>query len=157
MVDDPCQVTEEQMERWVQEFDSWDLCDGCCGDLFERTRFAYGKAAEWSGRQEEFVKRAGFALMARLAISDKRAPDAAFAAFLPLIVAGAADERNFVRKAVSWALRQIGKRSVGLNAQAQETAHRIRDLGARSARWVAADALRELTRAAVQERLRQRG
>ena len=152
MIDDPRLVTEEQLERWVAAFDSWDVCDQCCGNLFDRTPFAYRKALEWSERSEEYVKRAGFALMAYLAVHDKRASDDAFEQFLPAIVAQATDERNFVKKAVNWALRQIGKRSRRLNQRAIETAGAIGQIDARAARWVAADALRELTSEKVQQR-----
>ncbi|MBI3945290.1 MAG: DNA alkylation repair protein [Armatimonadetes bacterium] len=144
LVDDPALVTEEQMERWVAGFDSWDVCDQVCSNLLDRTPFAYRKAAEWSARPEEFVKRAGFALMAALAVHDKAAPDAAFLAFLPLIERETGDDRNFVKKAVNWALRQIGKRNGGLRGAAIETARRVRGQGSRSARWIASDALREL-------------
>jgi 3-methyladenine DNA glycosylase AlkD len=153
LVDEPRLVTEEQMERWVGDFDSWDVCDQCCANLFDRTEIAFGKAAEWSGRSEEFVKRAGFALMAALAWHDKAAADEKFEALLPLIKSGAVDDRNFVKKAVNWALRQIGKRNPRLNALAIETAKEIQALDSRAARWVAADALRELSGPAVQKRL----
>jgi 3-methyladenine DNA glycosylase AlkD len=156
LVDDPAQVTEEQMEAWAAEFDSWDVVDGLCGSLFDKTPFAYGKAAEWSSRRQEFVKRAAFALMAMLAVHDRKAPDASFARFLPIIEREAGDPRNFVRKAVNWALRQIGKRNGGLNAKAIATAERIRASGVRSAKWVASDALRELRSNAVKARLRSR-
>ena len=152
-VDDPKQVTPEQMEAWAGDFDSWDLCDQWCSGLFDRTPYAHEKAAAWSGRPEEFVKRAGFALMAALAVHDKRAPDAAFEAFLLLIEREAGDPRNFVRKAVNWALRQIGKRNATLNARAVQTAERILQGEGRSARWVASDALRELRSEAVRRRL----
>jgi len=144
-VDDPRQVTPEQMERWVAGFDSWDICDQVCGSLFDKTPGAYERAAAWAERPEEFVRRAGFVLMTQLAVHDKKADDARFTAFFPLIRAHAADERNFVRKAVNWALRQIGKRSRALNAQAVALAEELRGLDSKSARWVAADALRELT------------
>jgi 3-methyladenine DNA glycosylase AlkD len=154
-VDDHKQVTERQMERWARDFDSWDVCDQCCGNLFDRTPFAYAKAAEWSGRREEFVKRAGFVLMASLAVHDKKAGDGTFVAFLPLIEREATDERNFVKKAVNWALRGIGKRNMRLNKAAIQTAKTIQALESKSARWIAADALRELSGEAVQSRLRK--
>lgn len=150
---DPQLVTEEQMERWVADFDSWDVCDQVCSNLFDRTSFAYNKAMEWSQREEEFVKRAGFVLMACLAVHDKKAGDERFERFFPLIVAGAADERNFVKKAVNWALRQIGKRDSYLNARAIETAHEIAGRNSRAARWIAADALKELTSDRIQNKL----
>jgi len=153
MIDDPRQVTEEQMERWVADFDSWDVCDGCCADLFDKTPFAYRKAVAWAARDEEFVKRAGFALMAWLAVHDKKAPDEAFAAFLPVISRESGDARNFVKKAVNWALRQIGKRNAALNAMAVHTAREIQSTGSRPGRWIASDALRELTSERVRERL----
>ncbi len=154
MVDDPSQVTEEQMERWAGEFDSWDVCDGTCSGLFRQTPFAYKKAVEWSTRREEYVKRAGFVLIAALAVHDKKAPDEAFERFFPIIEAGALDDRNFVKKAVNWALRQTGKRNRRLNQRAAETARHIQALESPSARWVASDALRELTSEAVQRKLR---
>ncbi len=154
LIDDPKQVGEEQMEAWAADLDSWDVCDGCCFDLFDKTPFAYGKAVEWSARGEEFVKRAGFALMAALAVHDKKAPDQRFRAFLSIIKRESSDDRNFVRKAVNWALRQIGKRSRRLNAAAIATAKEIRDIDSRAGRWIAADALRELTSEKVRERLR---
>jgi 3-methyladenine DNA glycosylase AlkD len=146
MIDVPRLVTEEQMERWAGDFDSWDVCDQCCGNLFDKTPAAYQKAVEWSGRDQEFVKRAAFALMAYLAVHDKKAPDDAFEAFLPIIAREATDGRNFVKKAVNWALRQIGKRSQCLNEQAIATARAIQQLDSKPARWIAADALRELTK-----------
>ena len=153
MIDDPQMVTEEQMERWVKDFDSWDVCDQCCMNLFEKTRFAYQKAVEWSSNDKEFIKRTGFVLMARLAVSDKKADDKQFEPFLPIIKREASDNRNFVKKAVNWALRQIGKRNLNLNGKAIETAKEIQEIDSKSARWVASDALRELTGKAVLERL----
>jgi 3-methyladenine DNA glycosylase AlkD len=152
-IDDPIQVTEAQLERWVTDFDSWDVCDQVC-DLFGRTPFAYQKAFEWSQRHEEFVKRAGFVLMAELAAHDKKAPDEKLAQFLPVIAREATDERNFVKKAVNWALRNIGKRNRHLNELAIETAQQIRQVPSKAARWIAADALRELAGEKVQARLR---
>lgn len=155
LVDDPALVTEAQMESWVADLDSWDICDGVCGNLFDRTPFALDKAVEWSAREPEFEKRAGFALMAWAAVHRKDLPDAAFASLLPVIRAQATDDRNYVKKAISWALRSIGKRSVGLNVRAVATAERIGRLDARAARWIARDALRELRGEAVQARLRK--
>lgn len=143
-LDDPKLVTEAQMDAWACEFDSWDVCDQVCCNLFNRTPFAYRKAAEWSGREEEFVKRAGFALMAALAWHDKLAGDDALAAFLPLILLGATDERKYVKKAVNWALRQIGKRNPALNQAAIQSAQAIQTIDSPAARWVANDALKEL-------------
>ena len=156
MVDDPARVTEAQMETLVRDLASWDLCDGLCGNLLDRTPFAFAKAVEWSSRDEEFVKRAGFALMAWSAVHRKDADDERFEMFLPVIRAEAMDDRNYVKKAVSWALRQIGKRSPRLHAQAIATAEEIRELDSRTARWIASDVLRELTSDAVRERLAAR-
>ena len=133
------------MERWVVDIDSWDICDQLCSNLFCRTGLALEKAAAWSGRPETFVKRAGFVLMAALAVHDKKADDAVFASFLPRIAREAGDDRNFVKKAVNWALRQIGKRNLALNLLAVDAAREIREMDAKSARWIAADAIRELT------------
>ena len=155
LVDEPAMVSEAQMEAWVADLDSWDVCDGVCGNLFDRTPFALDKAVEWSSRELEFQKRAAFALMASAAVHRKDLPDAAFASLLPVIRAQAIDERNYVKKAVSWALRQIGKRSSGLNSQAVRTAERIERIDSPAARWVARDALRELRSDAVQARLRK--
>jgi 3-methyladenine DNA glycosylase AlkD len=153
MIDIPRMVDEEQLERWAGDFDSWDICDQCCGNLFDRTAVAYQKAIEWSRRDQEFVKRAGFALMAYLAVHDKKRSDDAFEAFLPIIARESVDGRNFVKKAVNWALRQIGKRSKRLNEQAIATARAIQQIDSPAARWIAADALRELTSAKQQQRL----
>jgi len=154
LVDDPKKVTKLQMEKWVAGFDSWDVCDACCGNLFDRTPYAYDKALEWSKRDEEFVKRAGYVLMAELAVHDKEAPDASFLRFFECIEAGSTDQRNFVKKAVNWALRQIGKRNMRLNHAALELAGKLSRKGNPSARWVASDALRELRSEAVRKRLR---
>lgn len=153
MIDESEKVTEFQMEEWVRDFDSWDVCDQCCMNLFDRTGFAYPKAIEWSSREEEFVKRAGFALMAVLAFHDKKAGDEAFLNFFTVIKKESVDERNYVKKAVNWALRQIGKRNINLNRLAIETAKDILKIDSRAARWIASDALRELTGEAVQKRL----
>lgn len=155
LVDLPAAVTEAQMEDWVKDFDSWDVCDQCCGNLFDRTALAYQKAAEWSAREEEFVKRAGFALIAWLALHDKKAGDAPFLEFLPLIRRESVDPRNFVKKAVNWALRHIGKRNLRLNRAAIQTAREILEIDAKSAKWIAADALKELTSEKVQERVKR--
>ena len=154
LVDDSTMVTEDQMESWVKDFDSWDTCDQCCQNLFAKTKFAYQKAVEWSSNDKEFVKRAGFVLMARLAVGDRKADDEEFFKFLPIIKREATDSRNLVKKAVNWALRQIGKRNLALNEMAIRTAKEIQQMDSRSARWVASDAIRELTGEAVQKRLR---
>ncbi len=145
-VDDPAQVTTEQMDAWAADFDSWDVCDQACISLFDKTPHAVKKALEWPGRQEEFVKRAGFAMMAALAWHDKKAVDQEFLQFLPIIVRESSDGRNYVKKAVNWALRQIGKRNPALREAAIETCHEIQKLGTPAGRWIAADALRELTK-----------
>jgi 3-methyladenine DNA glycosylase AlkD len=157
LIDNPREVTGEQMERWVLDLDSWDVCDQLCSNLFSRTGLAFTKAAAWSGRPETFVKRAGFVLMACLAVHDKKSDDALFAAFLPLILRESVDDRNFVKKAVNWALRQIGKRNAALNGLAVETARKIRTMDAKSARWIAADAIRELTDEKAWYRWRKKG
>ena len=156
LVDEPACVSEAQMDTWVADLDSWDVCDAVCGNLFDRTTFALDKAVEWSTREPEFEKRAGFALMAWAAVHRKDLPDARFASLLPLIREGSTDDRNYVKKAVSWALRQIGKRSAGLNTKAFRTAEQMGRLDARSSRWIARDALRELRSDAVQARLGSR-
>ncbi len=156
LIDDPLQVTEMQMDAWVRDFDSWEVCDQAIMKLLEKTPFAWDRALTWSRSEDEFVKRAGFVMMARLAVSDKRAPDAAFSAFWPEIRRGAADGRNFVKKAVNWALRQIGKRNLALNGMATALARELIDAESPAVRWVAADALRELTSPAVQRRLTRR-
>lgn len=155
MVDDPAKVTVKQMDNWVEEFDSWDVCDQCCGSLFDKTLYAYDKAVEWSERKEQFVKRAGFVMMAELAVHDKEAEDLKFLEFSDAIELGSTDSRNFVKKAVNWAVRQIGKRNLSLNKEAQKLAVRISRLDSPSAKWVASDALRELRSNAVQARLRR--
>jgi 3-methyladenine DNA glycosylase AlkD len=156
MVDEPSKVTESQMESWVADFDSWDICDQVCANLFSHTPFAWSKAEEWTKREAEFVKRTGFALMAVLAVHDKEAKDKDFMKLLLILKKGATDERNFVRKAVNWALRQIGKRSIALNRAALTTAWEIKDVDSKAARWIAADAIRELDSVAVKRRLSKR-
>ncbi len=154
MIDHPRHVTEEQMEEWIKDFDGWGICDHACGNLFDKTPFAYRKASEWSSRKKEYEKRAGFALVAYLAVHDKKAEDRRFLNFLKLIKREAADDRNFVKKAVNWALREIGKRDKALNREAIKTAKEIKLMKERSARWIASDALRELQSEAVRGRLK---
>lgn len=154
IVDDSGSVTEEQMEQWVAEFDSWDLCDQCCGNLFDKTPYAWDKAVEWSAREREYEKRAGFALMAYLAVHNKKALDEQFLPYFAIIKREAGDRRNFVKKAVNWALREIGKRNASLNQAAIETARAILAQG-NQGKWVASDALRELTGEQVQARLKR--
>jgi 3-methyladenine DNA glycosylase AlkD len=149
-------VTAAEMERWARDFDSWDVVDAACCYLYAQARPAWSKATKWSRRREEFVKRASFSLIAYLSYKDKTASDDRFVRFLRVIEREAYDERNFVKKAVNWALRNIGKRNVRLNREAIRAAERIRRQGSRAARWIAADALRELNSAAVQARLRRK-
>jgi 3-methyladenine DNA glycosylase AlkD len=144
LIADPKLVTPGMMNSWVKDFDSWDVCDQCCFNLFDKTPYAYSKAKQWSVRKEEFVKRAAFALMAGLAVHDKKAADSEFHKLLSIIQRSADDPRNFVKKAVNWALRQIGKRNAFLNREALRTAKEIRKQDSPSARWIAADAIREL-------------
>jgi len=153
LIEDPERVSGPQMDRWAKAFDNWAICDGACVHLFDRTPFARRKVREWSRRPEEFVKRAAFSLMAALAVHDKQAPDAFFLPFLKIVSRESDDDRNGVKKAVNWALRQIGKRNPVLNTAAVRTAEAIRARGTRAARWIAADALRELRSTAVQRRL----
>src|SRR3712207_2524815 len=151
LVDDPALVDDAQMERWAADFASWDLCDQVCQNLFRHAPGAWTKAVEWTTRRELFVKRAGFTLMAGLAVADKRSPDERFATLLRPLADGADDDRPLVRKGASWALRAIGKRSADLNRLALDTAERLIE-GDACARWVGSDALRELTAARVQAR-----
>jgi 3-methyladenine DNA glycosylase AlkD len=146
LIDDPHKVTSRQMDRWGRDFDNWAVCDTCCSVLFYKTPFAYAKVRVWGRREDEFVKRAGYALMAVLAVHDKSAPDSAFRSLFPLIKRGSTDNRNFVRKAVNWALRQIGKRNKALHKDALRLAVEILRIGTPSARWIARDAVRELSR-----------
>ena len=155
-IERPEWVTDEQLERWVKDFNSWDVCDQVV-ELFSMTPFAYAKVFAWSERQEEFVKRAAFALIAELAAHDKKASDEKMAQFFPVITRQATDGRNFVKKAVNWALRNIGKRNLNLNRQAIETARQIQQIDDRTARWIAADALRELSAEKLQSRLVVKG
>lgn len=145
LIDDPKKVSEKQMDSWAKDFDNWAICDGACGHLFCKTTFAYQKVFEWSETDEEFFKRAGIVLIAYLAVHDKKASDEQIAQFLPILEKHANDERNFIKKAVNWSLRQIGKRNLNLNKLAIETAEKIKAQNTKSARWIASDALRELT------------
>ncbi len=156
LVEEPEKVTGAQMDRWAGDFDNWAVCDGCCSNVFDRTPFAWKKVVEWSRRKEEFVKRAAFSMMAALAVHNREESDGKFLRFFPLIKREAIDERNFVKKAVNWALRQIGKRNLNLNQHAIQAAREIQKLNSRSARWIASDALRELASDAVRRRLRKK-
>jgi len=144
-IDEPALVTSRQMDSWVKDFDSWDVCDQVCSSLFDKTPYAWQKAKVWTKDQREFVRRAGFAMMAVLAVHDKKAKDADYTKLFPLIKKYSSDERNFVRKAVNWALRQIGKRNARLRRQAIKLARQIKNIDSPAARWIAADALKELT------------
>jgi 3-methyladenine DNA glycosylase AlkD len=155
MVGDPAELAGEQMEDWVKGINSWDVCDQVCMNLFEKNQLAWKKIIDWSEREEEFVKRAAFSLIACLAWHDKKASDEKFIELLPVIIRGATDERNFVKKAVNWALRNIGKRNLNLNRVAINAAKEIQRLDSKAARWIAADAIRELESDAIQSRLRR--
>lgn len=144
LIDDKNQVTEDQMEKWVNDLNSWDVCDQLVMKLFDRTPYAWKKACEWADRDKEFVKRAGFAMMASLAIHDKKAPDEAFDTFFDYIIKKSDDNRNFVKKAVNWALRQIGKRNHNLRKKALKVSSRILESKTKSGNWIARDAIREL-------------
>jgi len=155
MVGDPAKLTDEQMEEWVKDINSWDVCDQVCMNLFEKNQLAWQKIIDWSEREEEFVKRTAFSLMACLAWHDKKASDEKFIELLNVITRAATDERNFVKKAVNWALRNIGKRNLNLNEAAISTAKEIQLLDSKAARWIAADAIRELESDAIQGKLRR--
>ena len=152
-VAEPERVTPALMDRWARAFDSWAVCDSMCFHLFDRTPHAWRKVHEWARRDEEFVKRASFALIASLTVHDKEAPDSAYLKALPLIEKAASDPRNFVKKAVNWALRSVGKRNAALHAASVAVARRLASFDDAAARWVGKDALRELTGAGVARRL----
>lgn len=156
MVGDPARVTRREMNAWAADFESWADCDTVCFKLWDRTPLAWEKARQWAVSPRELVKRAGFALMACLALHDKTAPDRPFLAFLPLIEKGARDERNFVKKGVSWALRSIGRRNRTLNTAALAVARRLSRSEDAAARWVGRDAARELAGPVVRSQLARR-
>ena len=156
LIEDPRKITSKQMDKWVKDFDSWDICDLCCGNLFDCSPFAYKKVVQWSKRKEEFVKRAAFSLLAWLAVHDKKAEDEKFLKFLPLIKRESSDERNYVKKAVNWALRSIGKRNLAMNKAAIKISRDIYKIDSKAARWIASDAIRELTNKKVLQRIRGR-
>jgi 3-methyladenine DNA glycosylase AlkD len=156
-VGEPARVTPAQMNRWAKDFDNWAICDTLCFHLFDRTPHAWKKVEEWSTRREEFVKRAAFALLASLALHDKRAADEPFLNSLPLIERAAVDERNFVKKAVSWALRGIGTRNRALHAAALAAAQRLIERNEGASRWVGRDTARDLQRPVVQRRIAKAG
>ena len=153
MIDVPEKVTADQMDNWAQDLQAWDVCDQVCMNLFDRTPLAWQKVRQWAEREEEFVKRAAFALIACLAWHNKEAADEAFIELLPLIKAGATDERNYVKKGVSWALRQIGKRNPQLNEVALQTAAELQEMDSKPAKWIGRDAVRDLTSETTQRRL----
>jgi 3-methyladenine DNA glycosylase AlkD len=155
-VAEPERVAPAQMDRWARDFDNWAICDHICFHLFDRSPHAWKKIAQWSRSRHEFVKRAAFALLASVALHDKKGPDAPFLTALPLIERAAPDDRNFVKKGVSWALRGVGRRSAALHAPSVALARRLAASEAAAARWVGKDALRELTSAAVVRRVQQR-
>jgi 3-methyladenine DNA glycosylase AlkD len=152
-IDDPEQVTSEQMDLWAQDFNSWDICDQACTSLFDQTQFAWKKVSEWAKRDEEFVKRAAFSLLAGLAVHDKKATNEDFERCALILKQCSTDDRNYVKKAVNWALRNIGKRNVTLNNKMIQLSKEIDQIDSRSARWIAKDALRELTSEKIQQRL----
>ena len=156
MVDEPDKLSEAQMEDWVKGINSWDVCDQVCQNLFVRSPLAWKKITDWSKREEEFTKRAAYALLACLAWHDKDAKDAEFIKLLPVVKRGATDERNFVKKAVNWALRQIGKRNAGLRQEAIQVALELQQSKSKSARWIGSDALRELSSEAVRRRVKSK-
>jgi len=155
-IDDPQQITSEQMDAWAEDFDSWDICDQACTSLFDLSPLAYKKVFQWADKEKEFVKRAAFSLIAGLAVHDKTATDQDFERFLSLCIRHSNDERNYVKKAVNWALRNIGKRNLSLNKKALKTAEEIKNIDSKSARWIAADAIRELTSQKVRQRLERK-
>lgn len=147
MIDEPSRVTPAQMDRWARDFDNWAICDTACFKLFDRTPHAFGRVRHWAKSQDEFVKRGAFALLASLAGHDRTSGDERFERCLPLIERAASDERNFVKKGVSWALRGIGRRkSPRLKAAALALARRLSESDQPAARWVGKDAVRDLTR-----------
>ena len=154
-VDDPEMVTGEQMDSWAKDFDSWDVCDQTCTSLFDLTPLAWRKVIEWADRDEEFIKRGAFSLIAGLAVHDKKAEDSKFEDFFYIIKRESTDERNYVKKAVNWALRNIGKRNLTLNKKAIKTAREIQKIDSKTAKWIASDTIRELTSEKIQTRLRR--
>jgi 3-methyladenine DNA glycosylase AlkD len=151
-IDDPKKVTTDQMDAWAEDFDSWDICDQACTNLFDSSPLAYEKVYQWADHEKEFVKRAAFSIIAGLAVHDKTATDKKFEDFLPITIKQSVDERNYVKKAVNWALRNIGKRNLHLNKRAIETAKEIQKINSKSARWIASDALRELNSDKIKRR-----
>jgi 3-methyladenine DNA glycosylase AlkD len=157
MIADKNLVTEKLMDKWLKDFNSWDMVDGCCGTLFDKTPFAYDKAKEWSGRKKEFEKRAGFSMMAMLAVHDKKANDEKFIEFFPYLLKESDDDRNFVKKAVNWAIRQIGKRNERLCKKAIKLSEDIKVKNDSASLWIAADALRELKKYLAEGKIKNTG
>lgn len=155
LIDDPKLVTKKQMDVWAKDFYSWDICDNACGNLFEKTKYAEEKVFEWAENKKEFIRRAAFSLIAYIAVHQKKKNDEEFLAFFPIIKKHSVDERNFVKKAVNWALRQIGKRSIFLNKKALELASEIEQLDSKSAKWIAKDAIKELTNPKILARIKR--
>jgi 3-methyladenine DNA glycosylase AlkD len=155
-IDDPTLVTSEQMDAWTEDFDSWDICDQACTSLFDLSPLAYDKVFQWAKQEKEFVKRAAFSLIAGLAVHDKIGTDQKFEDFLTLCITHSTDDRNYVKKAVNWALRNIGKRNPSLNKKALKTAEKIKTIDSKTARWIASDAIRELASPKVQEKLERK-
>jgi len=153
-IEDPGKVTQKQFEKWIKDFDSWDVVDQVCSSVLDKTRFAYKKIFELAKRKEEFVKRTAFTLICCLTVHDKKMPDKYFIKFFPIIKKASTDERNFVKKAVNWALRQIGKRNKKLNVQAVKLAKEIQQINLKSAKWIASNALSELKNKKVLKRIK---
>jgi len=153
MIDEPNKVTEKQMDEWAKDFNSWDVCDQVCMNLFDKHPLVWKKILDWSRRNEEFVKRAAFALLACLAVHNKEASDQKFIDFLPVIKREATDNRNYVKKAINWALRNIGKRNPNLNKAAITFTREIQQIDSKASRWIASNAIKELESDAVQKRL----
>lgn len=155
-IDDPEKVTSDQMDAWANDFDSWDICDQACTSLFDLSPLAYEKVYKWADNDKEFVKRAGFSLIAGLAVHDKKASDEKFISFFEIIKKQSTDDRNYVKKAVNWALRNIGKRNKNLNKKAMQTAKEIKKIDSKTARWIANDVIRELESEKIQEKLKKK-
>jgi 3-methyladenine DNA glycosylase AlkD len=156
LIDDPKLVSEAQADSWVKDLNSWDLCDDLAGNLLIKTPFAHKKAIQWAKGKEEFVRRAGFAMMAWIAVKDKKAVKETFAPFYPLMVLYSNDERNYVKKAISWALRSVGKRNLALNKEAVKVAKQMAKVDSKSSRWIAQDVIKELTSDTMQARLKEK-
>lgn len=155
-IDETDKLTSEQMDSWAKDFDSWDICDQACTSLFDLNPIAWKKVFQWSKREEEFVKRGAFSIIAGLAVHDKKADNKKFEEFFPIIIRESTDERNYVKKAVNWALRNIGKRNIYLNKKAIKTAEEIKKIDSKSSRWIANDAIRELTSEKIQIKLKNK-